>query len=77
MDGELDETDVPSNPARGRRVAVAAAALAGLDLSRTENWVYTMANVDGAPLRVYQDRSRGVTCYFWRATLSCVRDGKQ
>ena len=58
-------------------VAIAAAAAADLDLSRTENWVYTTANVDGAPLRVYQDRSRGVTCYFWRASLSCVRDGKQ
>ena len=58
-------------------IAITAAAAADLDLSRTENWVYTTVNVDGAPLRVYQDRSRGVTCYFWRTSLSCVRDGKQ
>ncbi|MCM2332656.1 MAG: hypothetical protein NDI82_01765 [Anaeromyxobacteraceae bacterium] len=45
-----------------------------LELSKSENWVFTTAQVDGAPLRAYRDQGRRVTCYFWKNALSCVKD---
>lgn len=45
-----------------------------LDLSKTESWLFTVAHVDGAPVRAYRDPVRRVTCYFWKNALSCVKE---
>jgi len=45
-----------------------------LDLSKTESWLFTVAHVDGAPVRAYRDPARKVTCYFWKSALSCVKE---
>ena len=44
------------------------------DLSMIQNYVMTLGTVDGAPLRSYHDSGRKTTCYFWKASLSCVKD---
>lgn len=44
------------------------------DFSRIQNFVMTLGDVDGAPLRTYHDASRKTTCYFWKASISCVKD---
>jgi hypothetical protein len=49
-------------------------ALAELDLSRTQNWVIGLGEVDGAPLKVYRDQTRRTNCYFWKQSLSCVKE---
>jgi len=55
-------------------LGAATAAVAQLDLTNSESWVFTIAHVDGAPLKVYRDQQRRTTCYFWRQSVSCVRE---
>ena len=44
------------------------------DFSMVQNFVMTIGTVEGAPLRTYRDSGRKTTCYFWKASVSCVRD---
>ena len=52
----------------------ATAAVAQFELTNSESWVFTIAHVEGAQLRVYRDQARKTTCYFWRQSVSCVRE---
>jgi hypothetical protein len=63
-----------------RRLLIAAVlAAAALGAGAKEIWdvqdfVMTVGMVDGAPLKVLRDASRKTNCYFWKGSLSCVRE---
>lgn len=55
-------------------LAAGAVGVAAKDLWQVQDFVVTVGRVDGAPLKVYEDRVRRTHCYFWKSSLSCVRE---
>lgn len=55
-------------------LAATAVGAGAKELWDVQDFVVTIGSVDGAPLRVYKDSPRRTHCYFWKSSLSCVKE---
>jgi hypothetical protein len=55
-------------------LAATAVGAGAKDLWDVQDFVVTIGSVDGAPLKVLKDGARRTNCYFWKSSLSCVRE---